>query len=64
MLDTTLVGRYVDTMLQMIAVAGDNIGDPVWFRVVQIVTDDEPDLQRYAALKMYVAAWAGWLGWQ
>jgi AP-2 complex subunit alpha len=39
---------YVDTILQLINAAGDHVGDEVWYRVVQIVTNTE-DLQEYAA---------------
>ncbi|KAK2461914.1 hypothetical protein APHAL10511_006377 [Amanita phalloides] len=38
---------YVDTILQLITAAGDHVGDEVWYRVVQIVTNTE-DLQAYA----------------
>ncbi len=39
---------YVDTILALISAAGDHVGDEVWYRVVQIVTNTE-DLQAYAA---------------
>ncbi|CAL1695821.1 unnamed protein product [Somion occarium] len=39
---------YVDTILELISAAGDHVGDEVWYRVVQIVTNTE-DLQPYAA---------------
>ncbi|KZT30576.1 AP-2 complex subunit alpha [Neolentinus lepideus HHB14362 ss-1] len=39
---------YVDTILDLISAAGDHVGDEVWYRVVQIVTNTE-DLQEYAA---------------
>ncbi|EGO04860.1 hypothetical protein SERLA73DRAFT_100694 [Serpula lacrymans var. lacrymans S7.3] len=39
---------YVDTVLQLINAAGDHVGDEVWYRVVQIITNTE-DLQEYAA---------------
>ncbi|KAF7306928.1 hypothetical protein MIND_00485400 [Mycena indigotica] len=39
---------YIDTILQLISSAGDHVGDEVWYRVVQIVTNTE-DLQEYAA---------------
>ncbi|ORX38335.1 adaptin N terminal region-domain-containing protein [Kockovaella imperatae] len=39
---------YVDTILQLISAAGDHVGDEVWYRVVQLVTNNE-DLQPYAA---------------
>ena len=43
---------YVDTILQLISAAGDHVGDEVWYRVVQIVTNTE-ELQEYAARKVY-----------
>ncbi|KAL1914805.1 uncharacterized protein VTP21DRAFT_7897 [Calcarisporiella thermophila] len=39
---------YVDIILQLISSAGDQVGEEVWFRVAQIVTNNE-DLQEYAA---------------
>ena len=39
---------YVDTVLELIAAAGDHVGEEVWYRVIQIVTNTE-DLQAYAA---------------
>ncbi|KAG5458166.1 MAG: adaptin N terminal region-domain-containing protein, partial [Olpidium bornovanus] len=39
---------YVDTILQLITTAGDHVGDEVWYRVTQIVANNE-DLQEYAA---------------
>ena len=39
---------YVDTILQLISAAGDHVGAEVWYRVVQLVTNNE-DLQPYAA---------------
>jgi AP-2 complex subunit alpha len=39
---------YVDTILQLISTAGEHVGDEVWYRVVQIVTNTE-DLQQYTA---------------
>ncbi|KAG7450515.1 Adaptor protein complex AP-2 alpha subunit [Guyanagaster necrorhizus] len=39
---------YVDTILRLISAAGDHVGDEVWYRVVQIITNTE-DLQEYAA---------------
>lgn len=43
---------YVDTILQLISSAGDHVGEEVWFRVVQIVTNNE-DVQEYAAGKVF-----------
>ncbi|PCH33642.1 AP-2 complex subunit alpha [Wolfiporia cocos MD-104 SS10] len=39
---------YVDTILELLSAAGDHVGEEVWYRVVQIVTNTE-DLQAYAA---------------
>ncbi|KAF9785850.1 adaptin N terminal region-domain-containing protein [Thelephora terrestris] len=39
---------YVDTILELIAAAGDHVGEEVWYRVIQIVTNTM-DLQAYAA---------------
>lgn len=41
---------YIDTLLQLLSAAGDSVGDEVWFRVVQIVVNNE-DVQEYAAQK-------------
>ncbi|KAI8999428.1 adaptin N terminal region-domain-containing protein [Gaertneriomyces semiglobifer] len=38
---------YVDVILQLITIAGDNVNNEIWYRVVQIVTNNE-DLQEYA----------------
>ncbi|UZJ51705.1 hypothetical protein CBS101457_001025 [Exobasidium rhododendri] len=43
---------YVDTILQLISSAGDHVGEEVWFRVCQIVTNNE-DVQEYAARKVF-----------
>ncbi len=43
---------YVDTVLELISVAGDHVSDDIWHRVVRIVTNNE-ELQAYAARKMY-----------
>ncbi|KAG1458136.1 hypothetical protein G6F56_006463 [Rhizopus delemar] len=39
---------YVDIILQLISTAGEQVGEEVWFRVVQIVTNNE-ELQEYTA---------------
>ncbi|KAJ3028653.1 hypothetical protein HDV00_010107 [Rhizophlyctis rosea] len=39
---------YVDVILQLITIAGDHVSAEVWYRVVQIVTNNE-NLQEYAA---------------
>ena len=42
---------YLDTVLQLITIAGDHVSDDIWHRVVQIVTNRE-ELQRYSAEAM------------
>lgn len=44
----TDVQWYVDISLRLISMAGDNVSDEVWQRIVQIITNNE-DLQSYAA---------------
>ncbi|CAG8695492.1 10290_t:CDS:2, partial [Acaulospora morrowiae] len=44
---------YVDIILQLISSAGDHVGDEVWYRVVQIVTNNE-ELQEYASRTVLV----------
>eukprot|EP00824_Muranothrix_gubernata_P005104 TRINITY_DN16628_c0_g1_i1.p1 TRINITY_DN16628_c0_g1~~TRINITY_DN16628_c0_g1_i1.p1 ORF type:complete len:997 (-),score=234.02 TRINITY_DN16628_c0_g1_i1:53-3019(-) len=43
---------YVEVIMKLIARAGDFVSDDIWFRVVQIVTNNE-DLQRYAAKTVF-----------
>jgi AP-2 complex subunit alpha len=45
---------YVDTILQMVAIAGNFVSDDIWHRSVQIITNNE-DLQKYAAETMFSA---------
>ncbi|EST06060.1 Clathrin/coatomer adaptor, adaptin-like, N-terminal [Kalmanozyma brasiliensis GHG001] len=42
---------YVDTILQLLGAAGDHVSDEVWYRVIQIVVNNE-DVQSYAATKV------------
>lgn len=42
---------YVNTMVQVILVAGDYVAEAVWYRVVQIVINN-PSIHEYAAQKM------------
>ncbi|GAQ92348.1 adapitin protein [Klebsormidium nitens] len=44
------LGWYVDVILQLVEKAGDFVSDDIWYRVVQIVTNND-DLQAYAASK-------------
>ena len=39
---------YVDVILQLISSAGDHVSEEIWYRIVQIVTNN-PELQPYAA---------------
>ncbi|GAA5894570.1 Apl3p [Sporobolomyces salmoneus] len=43
---------YVDTILALMHIAGDHVGEEVWYRIVQIVTNTE-ELQEYAARKIF-----------
>ncbi|GAA5886738.1 hypothetical protein JCM5296_006388 [Sporobolomyces johnsonii] len=43
---------YVDTILTLMSTAGDHVGEEVWYRIVQIVTNTE-ELQEYAARKIF-----------
>lgn len=45
---------YLDSMIAMIAIAGDHVAEAVWYRVVQVVTN-EPDVHEYAAGKLLKA---------
>ena len=45
---------YVDIILQLIQLAGDQVSDDIWFRVVQIVTNHQ-NLQKYAAETVFKA---------
>ena len=42
---------YIDTMVQVILVAGDNVAEAVWHRVVQVVINNK-DVHEYAAEKV------------
>jgi AP-2 complex subunit alpha len=46
---------YVDTVVSMIAMAGDHVSDEIWHRVVQVVTNGGEELQRYACGRLYGA---------
>ena len=43
---------YVDVILHLISLAGDYVSQEVWFRVVQIITNQD-DLQEYAARTVF-----------
>ncbi|KAN0060884.1 hypothetical protein ACQY0O_006618 [Thecaphora frezii] len=42
---------YVDTILRLIGSAGDHVSEEVWYRVIQIVINNE-DVQEYAAKRV------------
>ncbi len=42
---------YIDTMMQVILVAGDYVAEAVWFRLVQVITGNDA-IHDYAAEKM------------
>jgi len=46
---------YVDTVTQMISIAGDHVSDDIWHRLVQVVTNGGEDSQQYASAKLYEA---------
>ena len=47
---------YVDTILKLISICGDNVSDSIWHRVVQLITNHpQGDLQSYAAATLFVA---------
>ena len=43
---------YVDTILNLIRVAGDQVSEEVWYRVIQIVINRD-DVQGYAAKTVF-----------
>lgn len=45
---------YIDVILKLITIAGNYVSDDIWYRVIQIVTNNE-NLQKYAGLTMYKA---------
>lgn len=50
---------YIDTVVKLVSTSGDYITEDIWYRIIQIITgfgkDQEPELQKYAALKVYAA---------
>ena len=49
---TTDLRWYVDTVLSLIQIAGSHVADEVWFRIIQIVTNNK-DLQKYATEQLF-----------
>lgn len=45
---------YIDIMIQVILMAGDYVSEDVWFRIVQIVTNNQ-EIQDYACEKLLAA---------
>ncbi|XP_071062237.1 AP-2 complex subunit alpha-2-like isoform X2 [Pseudochaenichthys georgianus] len=45
---------YVDTILNLIRIAGDHVSEEVWYRVIQIVINQD-DVQGYAAKTVFEA---------
>ena len=45
---------YVDTVLKLISISGDQVSDSIWHRVIVIVTNNpDGDLQQYVAETMF-----------
>ncbi|GMH47741.1 hypothetical protein TrVE_jg8936 [Triparma verrucosa] len=45
---------YVDTILKLISISGDQVSDSIWHRVIVIVTNNsDDDLQQYVATTMF-----------
>ena len=49
---------YVDTILNLIRIAGDYVSEEVWYRVLQIVTNRD-DVQGYAAKTVFEVSTPG-----
>ena len=47
--------RYVDVILTLIKVAGDFVSEEIWYRVVQIITNQGDALQKYATETVWKA---------
>ena len=45
---------YVDVIVKLIALAGDFVGDDIWFRVIKIITNHE-EIQEYSASVVFNA---------
>jgi len=46
---------YVDVILSLITNAGDFVSEEIWYRVVQIITNEGDALQAYAARRVWAA---------
>uniref|UniRef100_A0A8V0ZRP2 AP-2 complex subunit alpha n=1 Tax=Gallus gallus TaxID=9031 RepID=A0A8V0ZRP2_CHICK len=51
---------YVDTILNLIRIAGDYVSEEVWYRVIQIVINRD-DVQGYAAKTVFEVRIIGWI---
>jgi AP-2 complex subunit alpha len=43
---------YIDTILALISTAGEHVGEEVWYRIVQIITNTE-DVREYAVRSVF-----------
>lgn len=50
---------YVDTILNLIRIAGDYVSEEVWYRVIQIVINRD-DVQGYAAKTVFEVGGIDW----
>jgi AP-2 complex subunit alpha len=44
---------YVDVILNLISSSGDFVSEDIWYRVIQIVTDRDEKLKKYAAQTVF-----------
>ena len=44
---------YVDVMLKLIRLAGEDVPDDIWYRVIQIIMSGDENLQTYAAQTVF-----------
>lgn len=51
---------YIDVILKLITLAGNYVSEDIWYRLIQIVTNNEK-LQKYAAFTMYKALQADYV---
>lgn len=56
---TSLLEWYVNTMIQVILVAGDFVAEAVWYRIVQIVLNNS-EVHEYAAEKVLASVESKW----
>ncbi|KAL4505321.1 hypothetical protein ABPG72_002383 [Tetrahymena utriculariae] len=50
---------YIDCVIKLISSSGDFVTDDIWFRIIQMIVgfgkESNPELQRYAALKLFTS---------